>query len=47
MEAAWEILLHDKKRASGSMNYILLEKIGMGVIRSIPLEELHTLLKQL
>ena len=47
MEAAWDILLHDKKRSSGSMNYILLEKIGKGVIRSIPLEELHTLLRQL
>lgn len=43
-EKAFGILKMDKKRATGSMNYILLDKIGAAVIRPIPLEELHSLL---
>jgi 3-dehydroquinate synthase len=43
-EKAWEILKKDKKRSSGAMNYILLDKIGQGVVRSIPLETLQPLL---
>jgi 3-dehydroquinate synthetase len=34
----------DKKREQKTMNYILLEKIGKGVIKSIPLDELETVL---
>ena len=44
VEKAWDILKMDKKRTAGVMNYILLDKIGQGVIRSIPLEELQSLL---
>ena len=40
---AWEILLHDKKRAGGSMNFILLNEIGEGVVLPVEL----TLLKKL
>jgi 3-dehydroquinate synthetase len=44
VEKAWEILKMDKKRATGDMNYILLDKVGKGVIRPIPMAELHSLL---
>lgn len=37
----------DKKREQKTMNYILLEKIGKGVIKSIPLDELETILTSL
>ena len=37
----------DKKRERKSMNYILLERIGKGVIKSIPLDELETVLTSL
>jgi 3-dehydroquinate synthase len=44
VEKAWDILKMDKKRTAAAMNYILLDKIGQGVVRSIPLEELQSLL---
>jgi 3-dehydroquinate synthase len=44
VEKAWEILKMDKKRTTQSMNYVLLNKIGQGVIQSIPLEGLQSLL---
>lgn len=37
----------DKKRERKSINYILLERIGKGVIKSIPLDELETVLTSL
>ncbi|MDI3319643.1 3-dehydroquinate synthase [Pinibacter soli] len=43
-EKAFEILTHDKKKVRNEMNYILLEKIGKGVVRPIPLNELKTLI---
>jgi 3-dehydroquinate synthase len=37
----------DKKRERKSMNYIVLERIGKGVMKSIPLGELETILTSL
>jgi 3-dehydroquinate synthase len=44
VDKAWDILKMDKKRAASAMNYILLNRIGQGVIQSIPLEGLQSLL---
>jgi 3-dehydroquinate synthase len=47
MEKVLAILRMDKKRVSKHMNYVLLEKIGKGVIHSIELKKLELLLKKL
>ncbi len=39
----FEVLKMDKKRERKDINYILLEKIGKGVIRKIPLEQVREL----
>ena len=39
----FEVLKMDKKRERKDMNYILLEKIGKGVIRKIPLDQVREL----
>lgn len=44
---AFDILQKDKKKVSTSMNYVLLEKIGKGVVRSIPLKELEQIINNL
>lgn len=44
---AMEVLKMDKKKVSGSMNYVLLEKIGKGAVREIPLTQLEELINQL
>jgi 3-dehydroquinate synthetase len=44
VDKAWEILKMDKKRTTQHMNYILLDRIGKGIIQSIPLEGLQALL---
>lgn len=44
---AFEILLKDKKKTSASMNYVLLEKIGKGVVKSIPLQQLEKIITEL
>jgi 3-dehydroquinate synthase len=36
----------DKKRVSNEMNYILLNKIGEGVIKSIPMGQLENLINK-
>ncbi|CAN5141436.1 3-dehydroquinate synthase [soil metagenome] len=46
-ERVWEILLMDKKRAGGSMNFVLLDKIGKGKIQLIKLEELKIFFDQI
>ena len=43
-EKIWKVLLMDKKKAGDAMNFILLNKIGEGVIRSIPLQQLKELI---
>lgn len=46
-EKVFEVLKMDKKRNANAMNFILLNKIGEAVIKSIPLEELHKHLKEI
>ena len=45
-EKVWEVLLMDKKRDKNGMNFILLNKIGEGIIQSIPLGQLKSLIDQ-
>lgn len=40
-QKVFEVLKMDKKRESKEMNYVLLERIGKGVVRSISLSELR------
>ncbi|MDE3234664.1 MAG: 3-dehydroquinate synthase [Bacteroidota bacterium] len=42
----FEVLKMDKKRERTGINYILLERIGKGVIKSIPLTELEDIINQ-
>lgn len=44
MKKVLNILKMDKKRERSSINYILLERIGKGVIKSLPLTEIETIL---
>jgi 3-dehydroquinate synthase len=44
---AIEVLKMDKKKVSGEMNYVLLEKIGKGTVQRIPLQELEELINEL
>jgi len=37
----------DKKRERAEMNYVLLEKIGKGVVKSIPLKQLEKIISDL
>lgn len=41
------VLQKDKKKVQGDMNYIMLEKIGKGVIRKIPLHQLEDIIEKL
>lgn len=43
----FDVLKMDKKRVRSEMNYVLLEKIGKGIIKSIPVNELETIINQL
>jgi 3-dehydroquinate synthase len=47
MDKVLAILRMDKKRVSKHMNYVLLEKVGKGVIHPIELRKLELLLKKL
>ncbi len=42
----FKMLQMDKKRERKSMNYILLEKLGKGVVKSIPINELEKFIQQ-
>lgn len=44
---AFDILLKDKKKAKSEMSYVLLQKIGKGVVKNIPLTELKTIIESL
>ncbi|MEP6725634.1 MAG: 3-dehydroquinate synthase [Bacteroidota bacterium] len=44
---AFDILQKDKKKVNTSMSYVLLEKIGKGIVKSIPLKELESIINQL
>ncbi|QEC45492.1 3-dehydroquinate synthase [Pseudobacter ginsenosidimutans] len=45
--AAFEVLKKDKKKERTSMNYVLLEKIGKGIVQQIPMNQLQTLIQEL
>jgi 3-dehydroquinate synthase len=44
-EKVFEVMKMDKKRVRKEMNYILLDKIGKGVIQSIPLKTVQQILQ--
>lgn len=46
-EQAFAVLKMDKKKERSAMNYVLLAKIGKGVVQSIPLTELETIIKDI
>ena len=46
-QKAFEVLKMDKKRERKEMNYVLLEKIGKGVVKSIPLIQLEKIIGSL
>src|SRR6202012_3908997 len=41
------VLKMDKKKVRDSMNYVLLNKIGQGVVKQIPITELEKLLQSI
>lgn len=43
----FEVLAMDKKRVQKEMNFVLLEKIGKGVVHSIPLKQLEKIINKL
>ena len=46
-QKVFDVLKMDKKREKKEMNYVLLEKIGKGVTRSIPLPQLEKIISDL
>jgi len=46
-QKVFDVLKMDKKRERKEMNYVLLEKIGKGMTRSIPLSQLETIISKL
>jgi 3-dehydroquinate synthase len=44
---AMQVLKMDKKRVKKEMNYVLLEKVGKGIVKSIPLPKLEKIISQL
>lgn len=47
VEKIWEVLLMDKKKVGDVMNFILLNKIGQGVVKQIPLTKLKDIFNKL
>jgi 3-dehydroquinate synthase len=43
----FNILQKDKKKVKSEMNYVLLEKIGKGVVKNIPMQQLEKIIHQL
>jgi len=37
----------DKKREQKDMNYVLLEKLGKGIVKSIPMTQLEKIVNEL
>lgn len=46
-QKVFNVLKMDKKREKQEMNYVLLEKIGKGVVKSIPLKQLEKIIQDL
>lgn len=45
-EKIWELLLMDKKKSGGVMNFVLLNRIGEGIVKPIPIQQLNHLFNQ-
>lgn len=43
----FDVLKMDKKRENKEMNYVMLEKIGKGVVKSVQIDELEQIIKNL
>ncbi len=46
-EGTWNILLRDKKKSGNSMDFVVLNKIGSGDVKKIPLVELKEIFNKL
>lgn len=46
-QKVFEVLKMDKKRERKEMSYVMLEKIGKGVVKSIPLKQLEEIIQEL
>ena len=46
-ERTWEILLRDKKKSGDNMDFVVLNKIGSGDVKKIPLPELKQIFNKL
>ena len=46
-QRAFDVLKMDKKRERKEMNYVLLEKVGKGIVQSIPLVRLEKIIQGL
>lgn len=46
-QKAFDVLKMDKKREKKAMNYVLLDKIGKGVVQSIPMDQLENIIQAL
>ena len=46
-QKVFDVLKMDKKRERKEMNYVMLEKIGKGVVKAIPLKQLENILEEL
>ncbi len=46
-EKTWNILQHDKKKSGTDMNFVVLDEIGKGSVKKIPLNELHQIFNNL
>lgn len=44
---AFDVLLKDKKKQQDGLHYILLDRIGKGVIRKIPIDQLKNIIEKL
>lgn len=45
-QAVWDVLLMDKKRKNGDMNFVLLNRIGEAVVKKISLVQLKDMIAQ-
>jgi 3-dehydroquinate synthase len=45
--AAFDVLSKDKKKVRNEMSYVLLQKIGKGVVKSIPMDQLKSIIMSL
>jgi 3-dehydroquinate synthase len=43
----FDVLKHDKKRERDTIHYILLDRIGKGVVQTLPLDQVKTIIEQL